>query len=94
MGKASLFHFYSDEGMGKIRQEERNETVLHGRIELVDLRDILFSIKYHESISSQLFSHKHSATRYKYRGEVHVLVYLCLWMYLCLYVFASVYIKS
>lgn len=43
MGKAPLFHFYSDEGMGKIRQEERNETVLHGRIELVDLRDIHFS---------------------------------------------------
>lgn len=41
--KPPFFHFYSDEGMGKIRQEERNETVLHGRIELVDLRDIHFS---------------------------------------------------
>lgn len=75
------------------KKEERNETVLHGRIEVAGYRDIRFNTKYQESRNSQLFCHKHSASRHKYRGEVPVLVYLCLLMYLCLYVFASAYIK-
>lgn len=58
--------------------EERNETgresftsksltaVLQERIELADYRDIHFNAKYHESGNSQLFCHKHSASRRKY----------------------------
>lgn len=53
------FHFYADKGMRKIRKKERNDTVLHGRSEMADLRDIHGSTKYHESRSTQLFCHKH-----------------------------------
>lgn len=85
-----VWDFYSEEGENK-QKEERNETVLHGRIELAGYGDIRFNTKHHESRNSQLFCHKHSASRHKYRGEVRVVVYL--WMYPCLYVFASAYIK-
>lgn len=72
-------------------KEERKETALDGRIELAGYGDIHFNTKYHESRRRQLFCHKHSASRHKYRGEVHALV--CLWIYVWLYIFASAYIK-
>lgn len=61
------FHGYSEEGTGENKQRrKRNETDLHGRVELAGNGDIHFNTKYHESRrSSRLFCHKHSATRYK-----------------------------